>query len=279
MIPYFDQPKIPLGPLTIHLFGVLVAVAMIVGVAMLRRRAKRNGIDAAMAERLVWWTLAGGFIGAHLVDRFIYFPGDTLKDPVSILKVWEGLSSFGGFLGGITGTWLFLRRHDLRPNTWRYVDSIAYAFPFGWIFGRLGCFVAFDHPGAPTSFFLGQTYKDMVVRHNLGLEEAIYTVLVATLFLVLGRKLRWPGFFTGLLAVVYAPVRFAFDFLRIVDTRYLGLTPGQWGSIALLLTGIYLLVWTRRKAAEEPPLQVAETAPVPSRRTGAKGKRRGKGGR
>ena len=47
-----------------------------------------------------------GYIGAHLVDRFVYFPGETLANPISILKFWEGLSSFGGFVGSITAAWI-----------------------------------------------------------------------------------------------------------------------------------------------------------------------------
>jgi phosphatidylglycerol:prolipoprotein diacylglycerol transferase len=249
MIPYFEEPALSIGPLTVSLFSILVVLAVIVGIAVLRRRAGHEGIAPAIAERLVWWALAGGFLGAHLVDRLAYFPGDTLRDPLSLLRVWAGMSAFGGFLGGIAGIVLFKRRVDLRPYTWRYVDSIAYAFPFGWIFGRLGCFVAFDHPGKPTDFFLGQAYQDLVVRHNLGLEEAVYTVFVAALFVVLGRRRRRPGVFTGLLAVAYAPMRFLLDYLRIGDARYLGLTPGQWGSIPLLLAGVAILVRGRGAAA------------------------------
>jgi phosphatidylglycerol:prolipoprotein diacylglycerol transferase len=45
--------------------------------------------------------------------------------------------------------------------------------------------------------------------------------------------------------VLYAPFRFAADFLRIVDVRYGGLTPGQWGCIALALGGAAILIVRR----------------------------------
>ena len=115
--------------------------------------------------------------------------------------------------------------------------------------GRLGCFVAYDHPGRPTGFVLGQMYKDGVVRHNLGLEEALYTVAIAVLFHSLGRKPRFPGFFLGLFLLLYAPFRFGVDFLRIIDVRYYGLTPGQYGCIALALTGAAILARRRHAAA------------------------------
>ena len=196
--------------------------------------------------RFVSWVLIGGFLGAHLVDRIVYFPGETASDPLSIFRFWEGLSSFGGFLGGTIGALLFLVRRAEPKTAWTYVDCFAYAFPFGWILGRLGCFVAYDHPGRSTSIALGQMYTDGVIRHNLGLEEALYTAGIALLFQLLGRKPRFPGFYLGLFLVLYAPFRFGVDFLRLVDVRYGGLTPGQYGCIALLVLAVVILALPRR---------------------------------
>ena len=110
MIPYFEQPSLSLGPITIHSFGVLVAVGILSGMYLIRRRAAAWGMDPITAERLTLWILLGGFAGAHLVDRLVYYPRETLADPWSLLRFWESLSSFGGFLGAIVGAALFLRR-------------------------------------------------------------------------------------------------------------------------------------------------------------------------
>jgi phosphatidylglycerol:prolipoprotein diacylglycerol transferase len=248
VIPHIEQPTLHVGPITIHAFGVLVAIAMIVGLRFVRRRAAADGLDPMIADRLVTWVLVGGFIGAHLVDRFVYYWNDTLADPMSILRFWEGLSSFGGFIGAIVGAVVFFGRNAQLPR-WRYLDCIAYGFPFGWIFGRLGCTLAFDHPGSQTTFFLGEVYTDGLVRHNLGFYEALYTVLIAAFFFRLGRAgRRPPGYFVAMLAIVYAPVRFLFDFLRKNDIRYGGLTPGQWGALALIVVGVLLLRSARKRA-------------------------------
>lgn len=242
MLPYFEQPRLHLGPLTIHAFGALVATGVLVGTEVLKRRAKQQSLDVLLAVRLVTWVLVGGFIGAHLVDRFVYFPRETFADPISIVKIWNGLSSFGGFLGATTGALLFISKGYFGKKTWQYADLVAYSFPVGWVFGRTGCFVAFDHPGSPTNFFLGQAAgPGMPPIHNLGLEEAIYTLVLIAAMLFFGRKPRFPGFFMGLLTVMYAPVRFSLDFMRKVDVRYGGLTPGQWGSILVLGIGLYIL--------------------------------------
>lgn len=255
MIPYFPQPALHLGPITVHAFGVLVACALVVGMRILRQRAAACGLPDGGVARFLSRILVGGFVGAHLFDRFVYFPAETIADPLSILRFWDSLSSFGGFIGGTIGAVLFFRRFATPGSVWKYVDSFAYAFPFGWTLGRMGCFVAFDHPGRPTRFVLGQVYRDGVVRHNLGLDEALYSMVIAAVFHVLGRKPRFPGFFLGLFLLLYAPFRFGADFLRIVDVRYAGLTPGQYGCVALFIGGISILIVRHRTDAERRALE------------------------
>ena len=253
MIPYFVQPSLSLGPISIHAFGVLVAVGILVGMRLIRRRAAVWGMDPFVAERLTIWILLGGFAGAHLIDRLVYYSADALANPWSLLRFWEGLSSFGGFLGAIVGAALFVRLQRMGSQKWLYLDVVAYAFPTSWFFGRTGCFLAYDHPGSATNILLAQRYSDGVVRHNLGLDEALYTLPVALLFLWLGRRgPRAPGFFVGWLAVLYAPVRFLLDFLRIADVRYFRFTPGQYGAVAIFVVGVLILTIPSR-AKPEPP--------------------------
>jgi phosphatidylglycerol:prolipoprotein diacylglycerol transferase len=257
VIPYFEQPKLHLGPITIHAFGVLVATGILLALRLIRKRAPHVGLDPVQSERLAMRILIVSFICAHIFDRIAYFPREVLADPLSLLYIWESIGSFGGFIGATAVAILFMRgRSD--GLGWRYLDLIAYSFPLAWMFGRFGCAVAFDHPGLPTHFFLGQQFKDGVVRHNLGLYEALYTVVLVLWFHHLGKgRARGPGFFLGLLAFAYAPVRFFLDFLRIDDARYFGLTPGQYGSVVLVVVGLLIL---RRADRQE----TAPAAPQPS---------------
>ena len=253
MIPYFQQPKLHLGPITIHAFGVLVAVGILLAFRLIRRRAPRVALDQVLAERLAMRMVIIGFIVAHVFDRIAYFPRDVLARPWSLLFIWESISSFGGFLGAALVAIWFVRGHRASALGWRYLDLIAWAFPSAWLLGRTGCFVAFDHPGYATSFFLAQRYSDHVVRHNLGLYEALGTVPLVIAFQWLGRKPRPPGFFVGLLALAYAPMRFLLDTLRWDDARYFGFTPGQYGSLVLAAVGFAILYRASgRKAPTEP---------------------------
>ena len=257
MIPYFPQPTLHLGPLTLHAFGVLVALAVIVGGAMARRHARKLGVADSLIVSLLTWTVVGGFLAGHVLDQVLYFPRETMADPARLLRLWDGLSSFGGFVGGVLGASAFLARRTPAGRRWAALDAVAYGFPFGWIFGRLGCFVAFDHPGIATQSILGQRYVDGVIRHNLGLEEALFTMALAAVFYVLGRRPKPHGFFVALLAILYAPVRFSLDTMRIDDARYLGFTPAQYGSAALLLLGIVLMRGAVRRGGGAPALDDA----------------------
>lgn len=245
MIPYFKQPSLELGPLTFHAFGALVVVAILVGSRYIQRRTDEQGLDPDVSYNAVTWVLVGGFIGSHLVETLIYHPEKLAKDPWALLKLWEGMSSFGGFLGSIVGIALFLRKYLPGDQKWRYIDAVAWGFPFGWIFGRLGCTVALDHPGIETTFFLGFLRQNGKAIHNLGFYEMLYTVMIAAIFWMWRDKKVWSGYWAAWLAILYAPVRFMLDFWRTADVKYVGLTPGQWGSIALLLLGLYVLRWRK----------------------------------
>jgi phosphatidylglycerol:prolipoprotein diacylglycerol transferase len=241
VIPYFTQPKLHLGPLTIHAFGVLVATGILLAIHLIRHRAVRVGLDPALSERLAMRIVIVSFLCAHVFDRLAYFPRETWADPLSLLRIWESISSFGGFIGATLTAVLFLRSRRKQKDGWRYLDIISYAFPVGWLFGRLGCTLAFDHPGSETTFFLAQRYSDNIIRHNLGLDEALYVLPIVITFLLLGRKLNRPeGFYLALLPILYAPGRFFLDFLRHDDARYFGLTPAHYGSILLLIVGVWL---------------------------------------
>lgn len=255
MIPYFEQPKLHLGPITIHAFGALVATGILLAFRLIRKRAPQIGLDPVLAERLAMRMVIVGFITAHVFDRIAYYPRDVLANPLSLLYIWQSISSFGGFLGAVAVAFLFMRAQPAVKG-WAYLDLIAYVFPVAWMLGRAGCTVAYDHPGVETSFLLGQRYSDHVVRHNLGLYEALYTVVLVVLFQILAKgRRRAPGFFVGLLPLAYAPVRFALDFLRIEDARYFGLTPGQYGSVLLVGAGLLVLRHAKRLATLQPSPQ------------------------
>ena len=251
MFPYVEQPVLRLGPIALHAFGALVGSGVLVGYWMLVRRATRRGLEGSTASGLALWMVSLGFVGAHILSVVFSKPQRVVEDPLLLLKFWEGISSFGGFLSGILAGFCFLKLRGVpRSSTWLYMDLVAYVFPFAWILGRAGCSLAQDHPGIQTASWLAVRYPDGP-RYDLGLLEFFYAMVIAGLFLILDHRPRPTGFYFGLVFLLYGPVRFFLDTLRVGEVHYFGLTSGQYGSILAVLVGLGTLIMVARQASEE----------------------------
>lgn len=248
MLPFLTNPTLTLnGNLEISLVHVLVMAAVVIGCELGFRRARRTGLDLDIMAKASLWAVGAGFVVSHLVAEILYFPHVAADDPLTLLMVWGGLSSFGGFFGGVLGAYLFLRRRGAPIIP--FLEAGFFGFVPAWILGRLGCTIAFDHPGLPTTFFLGMADGGGVVRHNLGLYEMLYTVLITAVLYGLRHYRPFEGFHLVLIIFLYSPVRFFLDTLRIADRRYWGYTPGQYFSMVLLMLGVWLLIRGRKTAA------------------------------
>jgi len=275
MVPYFPPPRLHLfGPVYIYGFGTLVAAAVIVGWWMSTARCRRKGLDADFFQDLLMYVFVAGFVVAHLFSVLAYFPKEAAANPLLLFKFWENISSFGGMAGGLLGFWLFFRIRGKGTgfrDRLAYLDVIAYAFPFAWTVGRLGCTVAHDHPGTVTSFPLAISLDTAGAReyilsvyqaagrlselppapqlgklgfHDLGWYEFLFSLFVMVpVFLLLDRKERKPGFYLLAFLLIYAPARFLLDFLRLADATYFGLTPGQYAAAAVFLLSL-AMAWS-----------------------------------
>jgi phosphatidylglycerol:prolipoprotein diacylglycerol transferase len=237
---------VDVGPFSIKPFGALVALGVYLGLSLVQRYAKQRGFTADAMSRFVFWIMVISFTSGHVLDTIFYHPEHIAEDPLSLLKIWDGLSSFGGFAGGIIGSFAFKHRFGLR-KVLPFADTMAAAFPFGWVFGRMGCSVVHDHPGLRSDLWFAVQYPQGG-RFDLGLYEMLFAILVAVGALLAARRPRPAGFFLGYIMLTYAPTRFAFDFLRAApgelvgaDPRYLMLTPAQWACIATAVGGFYFL--------------------------------------
>lgn len=285
MMPYIYAPDLKIGPLTLHPFGLLVATGVIIGTWLATHRARQRGLDLDKLNSFITWMLVAGFLGGHMLDEIFYHPAEVLRRPWSLLLLWEGLSSFGGFVGALIGIvlWKFYeavpwvktplftipkyRRRAVVQPILPFADLILSVFPVAWIFGRSGCTVVHDHPGMrveagaplavgyPTDQQLRALheagdlrlfYEGPIHRYDLGLLELLFTIILAGLLALTWRRKLTTGSYVAVVALAYAPVRFAMDFLRIkggdsADPRYGALTPAQWACIALFVFGLVMV--------------------------------------
>jgi phosphatidylglycerol:prolipoprotein diacylglycerol transferase len=123
------------------------------------------------------------------------------------------------------------------------MESLGWSFPFAWAVARFGCYLAHDHPGIPTSSWLGVQYPGGA-RYDLGLFDCFLAMAIGVAFARLDRLPRPRGFFITTFLLVYGPARLLLDNLRI-EGRVAGLMSGQWGALVAIALGIFLL-WQMR---------------------------------
>jgi len=169
-----------------------------------------------------------------------------------------------------------------------FADLVLSCLPLGWMFGRMGCASVHDHPGARTTAdsLLAVAYPthvgDGVVtkigfieliqghdpRFDMGLLELFFTIILTACFALTWRRRLPIGSYIVASALSYAPVRFAMDFLRNPasengDTRYAGLTPAQYGCVALFVFGVWMFFYARRLHLRGVDLTASVKAPPP----------------
>ncbi len=294
LIPWFEIPVFELGPLELHGFGILVALGFVFGGQAAIRRADRMGLQGEAINRLITWLVIGTFVGGHVGYGLMYKPEEYLSDPIQFLYVWQGLSSFGGFLVCVPLAIWFFRKEKL--HVWSYMDCLAYGMALGWFLGRMGCFVAHDHPGSETDFFLGvwcrpveghildlpgwMVYGDgqgmapwgpcidhpsINAVHDTGLYEALWSLGMFGIFNYMDQRAWKPGTFVLALGLAYGPTRFMLDSLRpeYSDPPVLGLTPAQWWAAVLTIVCLVAL-YLRQQSDDEPIGPPAKDLPAAS---------------
>ena len=283
MVPYIHVPDFHIGPLPLHPFGILVATGVLIGTSVTARRARTLGYDVVQLNSFVTWMLVSAFVLSHMLDSVFYHWDEVVRAPWSVLMLWEGLSSFGGFVGAVVGIvlWKYFVVDDVWPRARKrpapilpFADLVLSVFPIGWAFGRAGCSTVHDHPGARTTAdtLLAVAYPrhagdgtvtklgfiELIQGHDprfdLGFLELLFTIILAVCFALTWRRRLAVGTYVIVSGLAYAPVRFAMDFLRIPqndggDTRYGDLTPAQWACIALFVYAVAMIFYVRRLQA------------------------------
>lgn len=239
MIPWVQWTVIHLGPIPIQVWGTLVALGFFFGALASAKMARSRGLQEKHIYDLAAWIVLTSMIFARLFHVVFYDPSFYLAHPAEIIAFWQGgLSMFGGFAGALIAAIIYFKRHKLDLHA--HADTAIFGLPLGIFIGRIGCFLIHDHPGTLTHFIGGVRYPDGT-RHDLGLYESISGLLLFVVFLLMAKKKVMQGWYLIVFCFYYGISRFLMDFLRVVDVRYAGLTPGQYLSIVLVGIGVILL--------------------------------------
>jgi phosphatidylglycerol:prolipoprotein diacylglycerol transferase len=252
-------PFLGLGPFAIRWYALAYIVSLLIGWRYCLWHAKRTPrlVSRDQLDDFFVWAILGVVLGGRIGFILFYDLGQYLKNPLSMLKVWEGGMSFhGGLVGVILAMILFTRSRKL--TFFSLADIVATATPIGLFFGRLANFQngelygritdvpwAIKFPGDPTN-----------LRHPSQLYEAALEglVLFAVLFLLScsDSVRRKVGTLSGVFLVGYSLSRIIVELVREPDAQLANLpqdtflSMGQWLSIPMLLYGLYVIVTAKR---------------------------------
>ncbi|MFH1825955.1 MAG: prolipoprotein diacylglyceryl transferase [bacterium] len=247
---------ISFGPLVIHSYGLMIAIAFLVGIIMAIHYAKKVGWPADLILDLAIWSIIGAIVGARLmyvVGQWSYYRGNLL-DIFMVQK--GGLAFLGGFLISLLLVTILGRRKKI--SLLRLFDVCAPSVSIGYAIARVGCFLNGCCFGKPTDFIFGLKFPFGSVAYSHFPHEAVHpTQLYALVFMLfvflfiiyLWRRRKYDGqiFYTWL--VLYGTYRFLVEFLRYCPPNLyvLGLNPGQWIALGLFVVGAIGLFKNRQK--------------------------------
>lgn len=277
-----DPVIVQLGHFAVRWYSLFFALAIVVGVWLGLREARRKGLDVERVQPLAWWAVAGGLVGArlfHVIDRWDVYA----DDPVRVLNVWEGgMAVYGSLIGGVLTGLVYALRHGL--PVWKLADAAAPGMILGQGLGRLACIPNGDALGAPADVpwaFIYTNPKSVVPDELLGVPThpyAVYELLFdLALFGVLWRLRRvfkTDGLLFLTYVAVYAVGRFLLTYYRIEKVWFWGLQEAQVITVLTLAIAAPLLLWRLQAGRPAPePMPEAEAVAAAAGDTAAEGGR------
>ncbi|MBP5210692.1 MAG: prolipoprotein diacylglyceryl transferase [Bacteroidales bacterium] len=281
---------VKLGPVALRYYSLLFIAGLPLGYYLMERFYKREGVDTALLEPLLYIALLGTIVGARLGHCLFYEPQYYLSHPVEILKVWEGgLASHGGAIALIICIFYYASKYG-KPNgfdaLWVF-DRFVICVCFAGMFIRLGNLFNSEIFGGPTSLPWGfkflrsyewvNTYgpavypPDGVACHPTQIYEALsYLILGLFLLWVYNKKLDkiYRGWIFGVFFIVLFGMRFIIEFIKndqVAFEQGMTLNMGQLLSIPFILVGVLILIYSYRK--KQPAYVVAKPAAEKEKKT------------
>lgn len=249
--PNINPIAFQLGPLRVHWYGLMYALAFLLIYGLLRYRVRATGqYSLSLLDDLLFAGILGVLIGGRLGYMLFYDWPDLLADPIRLFKVWQGGMSFhGGLIGVVLAVCYVAYRHQHSP--WQLADLIVPVVPIGLALGRLGNFINGELVGRVTTMPWGMLFPggEGLPRHPSQLYEfALEGVLLFVCLFWYSARPRPRGAVLCWFLLGYGAVRCLLECFRQPDPQYgfiaFGwLTMGQLLSAPMLLLGGGGLIW------------------------------------
>ena len=236
------------GDFTVHWYGVMVALAFVVGLWTASRRGLRSGFAPEKILDLGPWLIIGGLLGARILYVATYWREEFADKPLAEIFMIQhgGLVFYGGFIGASLACIGYARFRRL--PLWKLADVLAPSLALGYAFGRIGCLLNGCCYGRVCTLPWAIHFPDSHETHGLALHPTqLYdTFLNLGLYAFLAwwfRRKTFDGQIFAVYLLCYAFTRSFVEYFRgDYSTSHLhgGLTPAHWISIFTLSVGLSL---------------------------------------
>lgn len=231
-----------IGSFTISSYGVMVALAFLAAFLITSRELKRKGLPPAMAQELLVWAAACSVAGAKLFFIAENFTAEEIAaDPLSTIFARNGMTFYGGLLGGLAAGLYVSHRNGIR--TWKTLDAAAPALAAGYAIGRIGCLLVGDDYGTPSDLPWAMAFPNGLPPVDFPVHPTqIYeTLSMGAAFVILWklRAVRRPdGWLFALYLLLSGAERFFVEFIRnTTPSPVPGLSVAQIVALALIAVG------------------------------------------
>ncbi len=247
---------VQIGPLHIRWYGVMIAIACVVGLWLACLEAERKGIGKEKINDLFIWVILGALLGARLY--YVAFSGlpEFQKNIFSIFAFWQGgLAIHGAIVGGLLVCFIYSHRNKI-PFL-KLTDALAPSLILGQAIGRIGCFFNGDAFGTPTKLPwgliyspespAGQMYPNQPL-HPTQLYEMIFNLIIFTILWKFRKSVKVDGYLTILYIILYSFIRIFVEYFRADKLTYLGniSTAQSIGVIGIFLSLVLLLTLKKK---------------------------------
>lgn len=242
---------IHIGPVTLHMYGIMIAIGYVSALLICEKRAKKQGLNTDVLYGIFWCAVIGGALGSKLLYYTVNIK-DVIADPSMILNFQNGWVVYGGIIGGVFASFLYCKIKKVDFVT--YLDLVLPAVAFAQGCGRIGCFFAGCCYGRQTTSALGITYwqSDFAPNGVKLIPTQIYSSIgdfvIAFLLMVYAKKKPAKGRVAAGYCVLYSIGRFVIEIFRN-DYRgeYGPFSTSQLISVFILVIGITMYVFAGKK--------------------------------
>ena len=210
--------------LSIHLYGIVIALGLMLAVIYACRRSKQFGLKAEDLTDGVLFIVPFAVLCARLY--YCIFEWDSYKgDFLRIFRIWEGgLAIYGGVIGAAIGILVFARVKKIRVGA--VLDITSLGFLIGQSIGRWGNFFNREAFGAETNSILrmgllNKYTNQITYYHPTFLYESLWNAAGFVLLHHLSKKRKYDGQVALLYVAWYGLGRTFIEGLRM-DSLYWG---------------------------------------------------------